>query len=364
MKALGLLTLLVVAALVPAATAAPRDQSPYPCGMCLFEVNANGKGQHIVLDVLSLQLSGDSGSALSPDRRYIAYSTPEPNGGENLMIARINGTHRRRIARGVDARWSPDGSKLAFLGAGGISVINTDGRGLHHVASGRTTGLSWSPDSRQLAFVERLGGNGSTGFLSVVGSAGGRVRSLAIVEGDGEIAWLPNSRALAYTSAAQLRPSHGIEGSDGGKRGAVAIEIRVVSASGGRSKPLARGLHPDWSRQGRLAYQTWGPNFAEPPAADLIQYTPQRLRVRPGRALDRCCGLIGPRWAPSGKAIAYLGAGRGPRGAVTNQLFTVRPSGAGRRQVTKQLPGGLIEGIWWSRDAKQLFYLWEFTNVD
>jgi hypothetical protein len=143
-----------------------------------------------------------------------------------------------------------------------------------------------------------------------------------------------------------------------------SIELRVISASGGASRFLVHGIHPAWSRSGRLAYQNRGPIFTEPPTADIVQSSPSRLRVVPGRGLDACCGLVGPRWSPNDRWIAYIRSGRGPTHELTEQIFRTDPAGRTRRQVTKLLPGGLVEGVYWTRDSKRLFFVWEFTNVD
>jgi Tol biopolymer transport system component len=155
-----LLLLLASVALVPSASSQP-GQSPYSCALCLFQVDASGKKQHVVLNLLSLHLAGDSGIALSPDRTRLLYSVPTVYSGDQLVVANIDGTHRRRLAAGVDGSWSPDGSKIAYRGAGGLWVMNANGTGAHRVTADRFDGAVWSPDSRSLAYVSRLGGNGT-----------------------------------------------------------------------------------------------------------------------------------------------------------------------------------------------------------
>jgi Tol biopolymer transport system component len=77
------------------------------------------------------------------------------NSGVHVMNADGMGLHR--IGPGHSPRWSPDGTRILFLGIG-VWVANSDGSGLHQVADSYdsnpvTSPASWSPDSRRIAFV-------------------------------------------------------------------------------------------------------------------------------------------------------------------------------------------------------------------
>src|SRR5205807_8398617 len=90
---------------------------------------------------------------LSPNGRRLAFGDIQ----ERLWIAKADGTGRRRLASvpGEEPRWSPDGSRIAFLDADAGEVRVLD------VASGRVrtvpgenvvqSALAWSPDGRWLA---------------------------------------------------------------------------------------------------------------------------------------------------------------------------------------------------------------------
>jgi Tol biopolymer transport system component len=50
--------------------------------------------------------------------------------------------------------WSPDGRRIAFVYAGGIGVIDADGRNVRHFPplGDPVANLAWSPDEDVLAF--------------------------------------------------------------------------------------------------------------------------------------------------------------------------------------------------------------------
>lgn len=56
------------------------------------------------------------------------------------------------ITHASDVAWSPDGSRLAFVGDGGIFIANVDGSGRKQLTTAWDDGPTWSPDGRWLAF--------------------------------------------------------------------------------------------------------------------------------------------------------------------------------------------------------------------
>jgi Tol biopolymer transport system component len=69
--------------------------------------------------------------------------------------------------------WSPDSSRLAFCGPGGIWVIGADGSGLRKlIPHGEKP--SWSPDGSRIAYQVR--GRLSLGPLRIADADGGNVQ--------------------------------------------------------------------------------------------------------------------------------------------------------------------------------------------
>jgi len=101
----------------------------------------------------------------SPDGTKIAYIDGMHDWGNGLRVMDADGSHVRvllesdgELAVGMDClgppAWSPDGSRLAFCGPGGIWVIGVDGSGLRKVIPNGEN-QSWSPDGSRIAYQVR-----------------------------------------------------------------------------------------------------------------------------------------------------------------------------------------------------------------
>jgi Tol biopolymer transport system component len=89
-------------------------------------------------------------------RNWIAYVSPDV---EEIWMARPGGRHARRLASGSAPAWSPQGTKLAFVGRNAIRVLDLATRRVRVVQRGvGATDLAWSPDGRRLAYTLFDGG--------------------------------------------------------------------------------------------------------------------------------------------------------------------------------------------------------------
>ena len=107
---------------------------------------------------------------ISPDGKWVSYTVATPDkaanrSNRNVWLAATAGGDTRQLTRsGRDgtARWSPDGSKLAFIssrdGSAQIYVIALEGGEATKISS-ISTGvdwLAWSPDGKSIAFTSRV----------------------------------------------------------------------------------------------------------------------------------------------------------------------------------------------------------------
>ncbi|MCX5107548.1 S9 family peptidase [Streptomyces sp. NBC_00378] len=231
-------------------------------------------------DLYRFEIPGDP--ALSPDGERVAYTLTTQDAGNDRVVRSIwevrgGGGPARRLTRGpadTAPRWSPDGTRLAFLRAGQLHLLPADGE----EATPLTTpadcpagaGLPvWSPDGSRIAFaapeacradsapvvIDALGwkadGAGLTGSvrtqLFVVEVASGEVVQLTHDDRHvGSPSWSPDGTRLAYP--ARTTPDAAVFGPSAAHVvgvGENASEPRRVGPADGLAGPV--GWFPDGS---------------------------------------------------------------------------------------------------------------------
>ena len=165
-----------------------------------------------------------------------------------VQIMAADGTDRRTIelpaSRWADypPRWSPDGTRLAFLvveavGYHGIAVytVEADGTGLTRLAAAARSNPAWSPDGRRLAFVQATGDDLHLHTMAADGTDGRQITAAPLGSLRSEydwaraLAWSPDGERLLYGCASWVC--------------VVDLEGQPVGAVG--------GLLPAWSADGQ-----------------------------------------------------------------------------------------------------------------
>jgi Tol biopolymer transport system component len=193
-------------------------------------------------------LSGVAGRWMdySPDERWVAYTIATD---DTLWRSRPDGTERALLTppqfHAGKPRWSPDGTKIAFVGTwtgGPVKVYVIDatvsGGGVPQavtadaIAEGEP---SWSPNGKSLLFPR---GVWRAAVLYVTDWMTRKAESLPGSEELSRAAWSPDPRYIAATNAA-------------------GSQIRLFDFRTRQWTPLAAGIGlgpPCWSRDGKYVY--------------------------------------------------------------------------------------------------------------
>ncbi len=273
---------------------------------------------------------------------------------------------------------APDGRQVAYVSGDGINDdlflldLETDGTERLTSLSAGAAAPRWSPDGRRLVFESSQGGNSD---LWVVELASGELRQLTTDPSrDFEPAWAPSGDALAFTSNRADRQA----------------EVWRLALETGTPERVTRqgGTRPRWHPAGSsLLFQSaggedgrmrvWEFDLAGGEAEALTdgvysavgEYSPDgedfvfqdhtgvhfrvRLRARSG-GVARPLGEgtneeTQPRWASSGRRVAYLEGSPG-----TRDLVVVSADGGERRIVSQ--PEAAVSEYAWTPDGNALVF--------
>jgi len=302
-------------------------------------------------DYLDWESAGDP--QLSPDGRQIVYTRGwidklNDSRESSLHIMNVDGTRPRALLDGSSARWSPDGTRIAFTASGEprgsqIFVRWMDAEGavtqITRVLES-PNGITWSPDGEWIAFR-----------MIVPDDSGWNVEGQATKHRPRGATWTSAPRVVEDLQYRRDRQGFLPDGTN---------QIFIVPAEGGTPRQLSDGEwdagSPVWTPDGNTILFSSGPRIPE------AEYEWRESEIY---ALDVETGEISqlttrrgpdgnPVPSPDGRLIAYTGRDWSTDTWADTELYVMNADGSDPRVIADidRSPGDLE----WAPDGSGVYF--------
>jgi dipeptidyl aminopeptidase/acylaminoacyl peptidase len=293
-------------------------------------------------DVQDPQLSPD-GKQVIFTRRWVDKMNDKWE--SSLWIMNVDGTRPRSLVTGSNARWSPDGTRIAYFAEGqprGTQIFvrfmdqEQASTQITHVTDAPSN-LEWSPDGKSIAFQ-----------MNVPTQDDWRIAMPAMPKG---AKWTEPPKVVTRVQYRSDRVGY----IDNGYR-----HIFIVPAEGGTARQLTSGNWnygaPEWTRDGKaivfsgLQTADWEYAWRESDIYSIDVATAQIRQLTNRKGPDG-----NPTISPNGKWIAYTGYDSTGATWQDAKLYVMDVDGSNKRVLTEKLdrsPQGMI----WAVDNSGVYF--------
>jgi dipeptidyl aminopeptidase/acylaminoacyl peptidase len=286
----------------------------------------------------------------SPDGKQIAYGRRwvdkmNDRWESSIWIANADGSRPRELVKGSDVRWSPDGTRIAYIAQGQpsgsqIFVRYMDAEGATTQISRLTdspSGLEWSPDSKWIAFGSSVQTRETWRIAMPTPPRGAK--------------WTEPPKIVSKLNYRSDRQGF----TDEGYR-----QLFVIPADGGTARQITSG---DWSANGGdfsadgkwLVFSSNRIPDADGSFRKSHIYA-VNLETEEVKQLTKGAGTNnGPSYSPDGRTIAYMHADSVDHSAwAETKLWMMNADGSNARAVTNiDRP---ISGVTWAKDNSGVYF--------
>ena len=319
-----------------------------------------------IMDVFEMEHASDP--QISPDGSRVVYvrNFADLNSDQrysNLWLINTDGSGHRALTTGLinahTPRWSPDGSKLAFISNAHVGEDKAAKPQIYvrDMATGDATiisrlretpaGISWSPDGQTIAFT------------------------MLKREGAPEVGDMPAAPAGAtWKDPARIIDQMVYRFNGAGYLPYGYHHIFTVPAEGGTARQISNGDFHHGGPIGRAGNLNWNADSSEiilsmnrrmndqwkPLNTDVFAYNVATGAVRQLTTRDGADGSA--TVSPNGRMIAYTGFDDEGLGFHTTELYVQDMDGGNRRSLTATLDRGVITHAW-TKDSSGVYFAYD-----
>lgn len=327
--------------------------------LCVLEAaaaNAQTQGRKLSLD-LYLEFEQVADPQISPDGKQIVFTRRwvdklNDKWESALWLMNADGSKQRSLVKGGSPRWSPDGTRIAYLAEGepkGTQVfvrwMDAEGAVTQVTRVEKTpTSLAWSPDSQSIAFT-----------MVVPKKDTWNIKLPSRPEG---AKWTKDPRIVERL----VYRSDRVGFLDEGYR-----QVFLVSATGGTPRQLTSGDYNHGSAFGSSGALSWTPDGREILFSGLRtedwEYAWQESEIYAVNVRDKNIRQLthrkgpdlNPAVSPDGKLVAYTGHDWTDDTYIDSKLYLMGIDGSNSRALTTSLDRTPQE-LHWAPDGSGVYF--------